>query len=72
METYRLIWNWSLLALLAAMVVLFAVDLWKLYRQSAEGASETVIRKLRIENRALMLLLALLLLASRIDRIFMS
>lgn len=65
METYRLTWNWSLLALLAAIVVLFAVDLWKLYRQSAEGASETLIRKLGIENRALMLLLALLLLASR-------
>lgn len=70
METFRLIWNWTLLILLAAIVLLFAVDLWKRYRRPAEGASEAVIRKLRIENRALMLLIALLLLASRIDRLF--
>lgn len=71
MEDFKLLWNWTIVVLIAAAAVLFAIDLVKLVRQSARGASRASARKL-IVYRAGLLLSALLLLGRRIDRLFMD
>ena len=70
MGIFSLIWNWFVLVLIVAAAVSFAVDLWRLRSLPAEDADGKALHRLRIENRALWLFIALLLLVSRVERIY--
>lgn len=68
METFQIIWNWSLLVVLIVLVGFFALDLWRLYHLPPQEGDKAQIIRLSIRNRWLYLVLAVLLIVSRLDR----